>query len=274
MESISSRKVLILTKFYHAYDNYMTYAFPHDELKPLAKTFTDSLVKLGNLKPCYHWGTTQNLKWAVLRLSENLTFDVDARIHLFESNIRVLGGLVSAHILATDSTNSVNVWEFCIRILCGTHAILTFGGSWVKNLSSLKLMGLKRMHYRGRFSAWELLFQHVQMSVNFLVSFHDKNWQNVYLNLCCYFSIILASDQQRRLEQPCQPAAFLFTVVGTTGFLGVLLGLLGTMVPGIKTGRRKRATSGNVLSTSEACARRLAPMAFSMRRNHRMIHKA
>ncbi|CAL5394530.1 unnamed protein product [Camellia sinensis] len=51
----------------------MTYAFPHDELKPLAKTFTDSLVELGNLK----------------------------------CNIRVLGGLVSTHILATDSTNSL-----------------------------------------------------------------------------------------------------------------------------------------------------------------------
>ncbi|XP_028085164.1 alpha-mannosidase I MNS5-like [Camellia sinensis] len=59
------------------------------------------------IQPCYHWGTTQNLKRAVLWLSENLTFDVDARIHLFECNIRVLGGLVSAHILATDSTNSL-----------------------------------------------------------------------------------------------------------------------------------------------------------------------
>lgn len=36
--------------FYHAYDNYMMYAFPHDELKPLTKTFTDSLSELGNLK--------------------------------------------------------------------------------------------------------------------------------------------------------------------------------------------------------------------------------
>ncbi|KAI8019734.1 Cytochrome P450 78A5 [Camellia lanceoleosa] len=77
----------------------------HDELKPLAKTFTDSLVKLGNLK---------NLKRAVLWLSENLTFDVDAMIHLFECNIRVLGGLVSAHILATDSTNSTMVSNVCI----------------------------------------------------------------------------------------------------------------------------------------------------------------
>ncbi|GJU68178.1 alpha-mannosidase I MNS5, partial [Tanacetum coccineum] len=36
--------------FYHAYDNYMRYAFPHDELKPMTKSFTDSLSELGNLK--------------------------------------------------------------------------------------------------------------------------------------------------------------------------------------------------------------------------------
>ncbi|THG04484.1 hypothetical protein TEA_022656 [Camellia sinensis var. sinensis] len=113
--------------FYHAYDNYMTYAFPHDELKPLAKTFTDSLVELGNLKlehlpQEYHgsaltlveslsslviMGNNTEFERAVLWLSDNLTFDVDARINLFECNIRVLGGLVSAHILATDSTNSL-----------------------------------------------------------------------------------------------------------------------------------------------------------------------
>ena len=30
-------------RFYHAFDNYMAHAFPHDELKPLSKSFTDSL---------------------------------------------------------------------------------------------------------------------------------------------------------------------------------------------------------------------------------------
>lgn len=69
---------LSLFRFYHAYDNYMAHAFPvgscahfsvigscrifsgrtciilfcflqHDELKPLSKTFTDSLSELGNL---------------------------------------------------------------------------------------------------------------------------------------------------------------------------------------------------------------------------------
>lgn len=111
--------------FYHAYDNYMTHAFPHDELKPLTKTFTDSLSELGNLKlehlPQDYNGSALTLieslsslvilgnntefEKAVFWLSENLRFDVDARINLFECNIRVLGGLVSAHILATDSTD-------------------------------------------------------------------------------------------------------------------------------------------------------------------------
>ncbi|KAI4336095.1 hypothetical protein L6164_014667 [Bauhinia variegata] len=113
--------------FYHAYDNYMIHAFPHDELKPLTKTFTDSLSELGNLKlehlPQEYSGSALTLieslsslvilgnntefERAVLWLSENLTFDVDARINLFECNIRVLGGLVSAHLLATDSTNNL-----------------------------------------------------------------------------------------------------------------------------------------------------------------------
>ncbi|KAI5329874.1 hypothetical protein L3X38_029271 [Prunus dulcis] len=111
--------------FYHAYDNYMIHAFPHDELKPLSKSFTDSLSELGNLKlerlPQDYSGSALTLieslsslvimgnntefQSAVVWLSENLTFNVDARVNLFECNIRVLGGLVSAHLLATDSTD-------------------------------------------------------------------------------------------------------------------------------------------------------------------------
>lgn len=96
--------------FYHAYDNYMTHAFPHDELKPLTKTFTNSLSELGNLKleylPEQYNGTALTLieslsslvilgnntefERAVIWLSENLSFDVDARINLFEVGSRNL----------------------------------------------------------------------------------------------------------------------------------------------------------------------------------------
>ena len=34
--------------FHHAYDGYMAHAFPHDELRPLTRSYTDSLVLLGN----------------------------------------------------------------------------------------------------------------------------------------------------------------------------------------------------------------------------------
>ena len=93
--------------FYHAYDNYMAYAFPHDELKPLSKYFTDSLSELGNLKlehlpqdyngsaltlieslaSLVILGNSTEFERAVLWLSENLTFDVDARVNLFEVNL-------------------------------------------------------------------------------------------------------------------------------------------------------------------------------------------
>ncbi|CAA0826757.1 Probable alpha-mannosidase I MNS5 [Striga hermonthica] len=124
-------------RFYHAYDNYMMYAFPHDELKPLTRTYTDSLSELGNLNlehlPQEYNGSALTLieslsslavlgnhtefEKAVLWLSENLTFDVDARINLFECNIRVLGGLVSAHILATDSTNRLTKGTYKNQLL-------------------------------------------------------------------------------------------------------------------------------------------------------------
>ena len=35
--------------FYHGYDTEMAHAFPHDELKPITRTWTDSLGELGNL---------------------------------------------------------------------------------------------------------------------------------------------------------------------------------------------------------------------------------
>ena len=35
-------------------------------------------------------------------ISENISFDLDVRVNVFETNIRLLGGLLSAHILASD----------------------------------------------------------------------------------------------------------------------------------------------------------------------------
>ncbi|EIE19324.1 seven-hairpin glycosidase [Coccomyxa subellipsoidea C-169] len=106
----------------HAYSNYMDVAFPHDELKPIAKTYTDSLGELGNVKGLAgnkgYSGVALTLidalstlaviedaarfHEAVSWLTKNLSFDVDVRVNVFEANIRLLGGLLSAHLLAAD----------------------------------------------------------------------------------------------------------------------------------------------------------------------------
>lgn len=39
-------------------------------------------------------------KLACRWIIENISFDIDLRVHLFETNIRLLGGLISAHFLA------------------------------------------------------------------------------------------------------------------------------------------------------------------------------
>jgi len=105
--------------FYHTYGAYMKHAFPHDELRPLSASWTDSLVELGNaVKPTrehYHGvaltlidsldtlavlGNVSEFHWAVRWVGAHVTFDQDADVSLFETNIRVLGGLLSAHMLA------------------------------------------------------------------------------------------------------------------------------------------------------------------------------
>ncbi|GAM23395.1 hypothetical protein SAMD00019534_065700 [Acytostelium subglobosum LB1] len=92
--------------FYHGYDCYMKYAFPMDELKSLsckgsdtfgkyALTYIDTLVTL-----LVVGGNTTEFEKGVKWLSESLTFDKDMTVSVFETNIRILGGLLSAHLYA------------------------------------------------------------------------------------------------------------------------------------------------------------------------------
>eukprot|EP00298_Acanthocystis_sp_HF-20_P015765 c21257_g1_i1.p1 GENE.c21257_g1_i1~~c21257_g1_i1.p1 ORF type:complete len:1091 (+),score=416.38 c21257_g1_i1:263-3274(+) len=108
--------------FYHGYNNYMTYAFPHDELKPISGSWTDSLIELGNAKKTNTqysgcamtlidsldalavFGNKTEFEKQVRWVIDNISFDIDARVHLFEANIRLLGGLLSAHLLASDKS--------------------------------------------------------------------------------------------------------------------------------------------------------------------------
>ncbi|XP_037037470.1 ER degradation-enhancing alpha-mannosidase-like protein 3 [Bradysia coprophila] len=103
--------------FYHAYNAYMDNAYPADELMPLSckgrirgvspsrgdlddvlgnfsMTLVDSLDTLVLLNDF------EEFEHAVKLVIENVRFDSDIVVSVFETNIRMIGGLLSAHILA------------------------------------------------------------------------------------------------------------------------------------------------------------------------------
>ncbi|XP_063218845.1 ER degradation-enhancing alpha-mannosidase-like protein 1 [Bacillus rossius redtenbacheri] len=106
--------------FYFAYDNYMKYAFPKDELNPIlcsgrgrdidnpsninindilgdySLTLVDSLDTLAIL------GNASEFQQAVARVIKSVNFDKDHVVQVFEVNIRILGALLSSHLLITD----------------------------------------------------------------------------------------------------------------------------------------------------------------------------
>eukprot|EP01104_Vermistella_antarctica_P002337 TRINITY_DN1260_c0_g1_i1.p1 TRINITY_DN1260_c0_g1~~TRINITY_DN1260_c0_g1_i1.p1 ORF type:complete len:546 (+),score=99.39 TRINITY_DN1260_c0_g1_i1:129-1766(+) len=91
--------------FKHAYDGYMKHAFPLDELQPIScqgrntlgfcsVTLIDALDSLVVLGEYDEFGRA--VEWIV----ENVNFDIDQNVSVFETNIRVVGGLLSGHFMA------------------------------------------------------------------------------------------------------------------------------------------------------------------------------
>ncbi|XP_060555777.1 ER degradation-enhancing alpha-mannosidase-like protein 1 [Ruditapes philippinarum] len=105
--------------FYFGYDNYMKHAYPKDELDPIHCTgrgpdhdnplninINDvlgdySLTLVDTLDTLVIMGNNTEFKRAVGLLSENLTFQ-NTTVQVFEATIRVLAGLLSAHLLIID----------------------------------------------------------------------------------------------------------------------------------------------------------------------------
>ncbi|KAI9024670.1 glycoside hydrolase [Hyaloraphidium curvatum] len=90
--------------FFHAFGAYLQHAYPKDELRPLScagednfggtqATLIDSLDTLAVLG---EW----DLLRSCLSLARSASFDGDADVSVFETNIRILGGLLSAHLAA------------------------------------------------------------------------------------------------------------------------------------------------------------------------------
>ncbi|CAI5745687.1 unnamed protein product [Peronospora destructor] len=107
------RKALTKTvrdMFYHAYTGYLTHAFPQDDLQPLScrggefelgrlpmLTLIDTLDTLAVMEDATEF------RRAVGLVVENANYDLDTEVSVFETTIRVLGGLLSAHLFAVNT---------------------------------------------------------------------------------------------------------------------------------------------------------------------------
>ncbi|XP_046605659.1 ER degradation-enhancing alpha-mannosidase-like protein 3 [Neodiprion virginianus] len=103
--------------FYHGYNAYMDNAYPADELMPLSckgryrgsePDRGDIDTTLGNfsltlvdaMDTLVLLGDLEEFQNAVKLVIRDVSFETDVIVSLFETNIRVLGGLLSSHILA------------------------------------------------------------------------------------------------------------------------------------------------------------------------------
>ncbi|XP_049588572.1 ER degradation-enhancing alpha-mannosidase-like protein 1 [Syngnathus scovelli] len=107
--------------FYFGYDNYMKYAFPKDELNPIdcegrgPDVHNPSNININDVLGNYSLtlidaldtllvlGNVTEFRRAVELVIDTVSFDKDSTVQVFEANIRILGSLISAHILLTDS---------------------------------------------------------------------------------------------------------------------------------------------------------------------------
>ncbi|XP_072228295.1 ER degradation-enhancing alpha-mannosidase-like protein 3 isoform X2 [Leuresthes tenuis] len=107
----------IIEMFDHAYGSYMKYAYPADELMPLScrgrvrgqepnrGDIDDSLGKfsltlIDTLDTLVVLNKLDEFEDAVRKAVRDVRFDNDVVVSVFETNIRVLGGLLGGHVMA------------------------------------------------------------------------------------------------------------------------------------------------------------------------------
>ena len=91
--------------FYHAYNSYINNAYPYDELKPISCSGFDtwgsySLTLIDSLDMLIILSNRTEFERVIKLIEKNLDFNKDINVSVFETNIRVIGGLLSAHLLS------------------------------------------------------------------------------------------------------------------------------------------------------------------------------
>lgn len=98
----------VKSEFLHAWNGYKKYAWGHDDLKPLSKSYKDwygetlLMTPVDSLDSLILLGFKDEAKLTRKHITENLSFDKDIYVQNFEITIRILGGLLSSYQMTGD----------------------------------------------------------------------------------------------------------------------------------------------------------------------------
>jgi mannosidase alpha-like ER degradation enhancer 2 len=100
--------VQVRAEFMHAWNGYKKYAWGHDDLRPLTRTYHDwygeslLMTPIDSLDTMIIMGFDDEAKATREYIVKNLSFDKDISVQNFEITIRLLGGLLSSYQLTGD----------------------------------------------------------------------------------------------------------------------------------------------------------------------------
>jgi len=98
----------VKSEFLHAWNGYKKYAWGHDDLKPLSKTYKDwygqtlLMTPVDSLDTLILLGFKDEADTTRKYITDNLSFDKDIYVQNFEITIRLLGGLLSSYQMTRD----------------------------------------------------------------------------------------------------------------------------------------------------------------------------
>jgi ER degradation enhancer, mannosidase alpha-like 2 len=98
----------VKAEFLHAWNGYKKYAWGHDDLKPLSKTYHDwypaplLMTAVDSLDTMIVMDLDDEAAATQKYILDNLSFDKDIEVQNFEITIRLLGGLLTSYQLTND----------------------------------------------------------------------------------------------------------------------------------------------------------------------------
>ncbi|XP_053277830.1 mannosidase, alpha, class 1B, member 1b isoform X2 [Pleuronectes platessa] len=106
-ESETSRLETVRESFRHAWKGYKNFAWGHDELRPISKSYGEwfglGLTLIDALDTMWILGLKEEFEEARAWVATELSFNKNVDVNLFESTIRILGGLLSTYHLTGDT---------------------------------------------------------------------------------------------------------------------------------------------------------------------------